>query len=409
MGKIYDTGGEGITYSGRFMTIIRRAAEITGRKVVVLIDEYDKPLLRNLHNEELQNEFRELLTAFYTVLKDADPWLRFVFITGVTKFAQVGIFSNLNHLNDISLAPQYAALCGMTLPEIEATFQPELYALAEANKLSYEDTIEKITRRYDGYHFDFRSGIALYNPFSVLNVLSKQVFYDYWFASGTPTFLAEMLRKTNYDIRELDGIEVSEVSLSDDRANINNPVPMIYQSGYLTIKSYDERFRLYTLGYPNEEVKYGFLNFVASMYAHLPETETPFYIGKFIQELESGNTEAFLTRLKAFFADIPYELNDRTERHYQVVFYIVFKLLGQFTEAEVRSAQGRADAIVKTPRYIYVFEFKLRGTAEEAIRQIDDRGYLIPYTADEREVVKVGVAFDAATRNLGEWLIEKTL
>lgn len=152
MGKIYDTGGEGITYSGRFMTIIRRAAEITGRKVVVLIDEYDKPLLRNLHNEELQNEFRELLTAFYTVLKDADPWLRFVFITGVTKFAQVGIFSNLNHLNDISLAPQYAALCGMTLPEIEATFQPELYALAEANKLSYEDTIEKITRRYDGYH-----------------------------------------------------------------------------------------------------------------------------------------------------------------------------------------------------------------------------------------------------------------
>ena len=161
---------------------------------------------------------------------------------------------------------------------------------------------------------------------------------------------------------------------------------MIYQSGYLTIKSYDERFRLYTLGYPNEEVKYGFLNFVASMYAHLPETETPFYIGKFIQELESG-----------------------TERHYQVVFYIVFKLLGQFTEAEVRSAQGRADAIVKTPRYIYVFEFKLRGTAEEAIRQIDDRGYLIPYTADEREVVKVGVAFDAATRNLGEWLIEKTL
>lgn len=335
--------------------------------------------------------------------------LRFVFITGVTKFAQVGIFSNLNHLNDISLAPQYAALCGMTLPEIEATFQPELYALAEANKLSYEDTIEKITRRYDGYHFDFRSGITLYNPFSVLNVLSKQVFYDYWFASGTPTFLAEMLRKTNYDIRELDGIEVSEVSLSDDRANINNPVPMIYQSGYLTIKSYDERFRLYTLGYPNEEVKYGFLNFVASMYAHLPETETPFYIGKFIQELESGNTEAFLTRLKAFFADIPYELNDRTERHYQVVFYIVFKLLGQFTEAEVRSAQGRADAIVKTPRYIYVFEFKLRGTAEEAIRQIDDRGYLIPYTADEREVVKVGVAFDAATRNLGEWLIEKTL
>ena len=360
--KIYDTGGEGITYSGRFMTIIRRAAEITGRKVVVLIDEYDKPLLRNLHNEELQNEFRELLTAFYTVLKDADPWLRFVFITGVTKFAQVGIFSNLNHLNDISLAPQYAALCGMTLPEIEATFQPELYALAEANKLSYEDTIEKITRRYDGYHFDFRSGIALYNPFSVLNVLSKQVFYDYWFASGTPTFLAEMLRKTNYDIRELDGIEVSEVSLSDDRANINNPVPMIYQSGYLTIKEYDSRRNRYLLDFPNNEVKKGFLTMVAANYFKPQEFEVSNWIVDAVILLEEGETTAFCSALTSFLADIPYDSHgsiktvEATEKHFQYTFYLILRLLGVYCQLHVEKlSQEEEWTVYWRQRIMYIY------------------------------------------------------
>ena len=401
--KTYETGGEGITHSGRFMEVIKKAYERTGRGVVVLIDEYDKPLLYSFHDEALQKAFRETLTAFYTVLKSADQWLRFVFITGVTKFAQMGIFSNLNQLKDISLDPRYAALCGLTGDEIRADFVPELKLLAKENNLDDEACMERLTRMYDGYHFNYRDMVGIYNPFSILNVLDSTMFENYWFASGTPTFLAEMLKKTDFDLRELDGIEVSAASLSDDRANINNPVPMIYQSGYLTIKKYDERFQIYTLGFPNDEVKYGFLNFVTPFYTPVAESETSFYIGKFIHELESGDVDAFLTRLRAFFAGISYELNNRTERHYQTIFYLVFKLMGQFAETEVRSAKGRADAVVKTADYIYVFEFKLDGSADQALAQINDRGYLIPYTVDGRKLVKIGVNFDPAQRNIGDW------
>ena len=393
------------SYSIRFMTVIRRAYEQTGRRVVVLVDEYDKPMLRSFDNPELQRDFRETLMAFYTVLKDADAYLQLVFITGVTKFAQMGIFSNLNQLQDISLHPAYTTLCGMTRAEIEAVFAPELQSLARGNGLTYEEAMDKLGRQYDGYHFNYRNWEGMFNPFSVLNTFSTGLFENAWFASGTPTFLAEMLRKTDFDLRDLDGIEVSSASLSDDRADIHNPVPMIYQSGYLTIKKYDPQFGLYTLGFPNEEVKYGFLNFVAPFYTPVASTDTAFYIGKFVRELTSGDVEAFLERLRCFFADFPYELNTKTERHYQVVFYLVFKLMGQFTEAEVRSARGRADAVVKTADYTYVFEFKLDGSAEAALQQIEEKGYSFPYGADGRKLVKVGVSFDAEQRNLGEWLI----
>ena len=401
--ETYGTGGKGITHSARFMEVIQKAYEKTGRGVVILIDEYDKPLLNSFHDEALQKAFRETLTAFYTVLKSADQWLRFVFITGVTKFAQMGIFSNLNQLKDISLDPRYAALCGLTGDEIRADFVPELKLLAKENNLDDEACMERLTRMYDGYHFNYRDMVGIYNPFSILNVLDSTMFENYWFASGTPTFLVEMLKKTDFDLRELDGIEVSAASLSDDRANINNPVPMIYQSGYLTIKKYDKEFQIYTLGFPNDEVKYGFLNFVTPFYTPVAETDTSFYIGKFIRELREGDPDAFLTRLRAFFAGISYELNNRTERHYQTIFYLVFKLMGQFAETEVRSAKGRADAVVKTADYIYVFEFKLDGSADQALAQINDRGYLIPYTVDGRKLVKIGVNFDPAQRNIGDW------
>ena len=402
--ETYGTGGLGITQSARFMEVIRKAHEKTGRGVVVLIDEYDKPLLRSFHDEKLQNDFRETLTAFYTVLKSADPWLRFVFITGVTKFAQMGIFSNLNQLNDISLNPNFGTICGMTAEEIATNFQPELENMARVNHVDREEIMREMTRLYDGYHFFEDQEQRMYNPFSVLSALYAGKFRNYWFASGTPTFLVEILKKTNFDLRTLDGIEVSAASLSDDRANINNPVPMIYQSGYLTIKKYDEEFQTYTLGFPNEEVKYGFLNFATPFYTPIPESDTSFYIGKFIRELREGDVDAFLTRLRAFFAGISYELNDQTERHYQVIFYIVFRLMGQFSEAEVKSTRGRADAVVKTADYIYVFEFKLNGTAEEALAQVDDRGYLIPYTVDGRQLVKIGVEFDREQRNIGRWI-----
>ena len=399
----YGVSMPGPTRSIRFMEVIKAAYARTGRGVVVLIDEYDKPLLNSFDNPELQEQYRSILTAFYTVLKDADPWLRFIFITGVTKFAQMGIFSNLNQLSDISLDLDYATLCGLTLAEIEANFAPEIDQLVAYHGGTREEMIEELTRRYDGYHFSSGDVPNVFNPFSLLSVMEKRLFQNYWFATGTPTFLARMLQQTDFDLRELDGIEVTASSLTDDRADVKNPVPMIYQSGYLTIKGYDKRFQTYTLGFPNEEVKYGFLNFVAPFYSAIPGSETDFYIGKFVQELEKGNVDAFMTRLRAFFADFPYELNAKTERHYQVVFYLVFKLMGQFTDAEVRSARGRADAVVKTPLYIYVFEFKLDGSAEEALAQIDDRGYLIPYSADSRKTVKVGVEFNAEERNIGKW------
>lgn len=407
--SIYGCDKANFSYSGRFMNVIRQAAEQSGRGVVVLIDEYDKPMLRSMHNPELQYKFREMLTAFYTVLNSADPWLRFVFITGVTKFAQMGIFSTLNQLNDISFDEDYNALCGMTRAEIEATFLPELERMANRAGATAENisgVMEQMTRMYDGYRFtDSCYFDAMYNPFSVLSALAKRSFKNYWFASGTPSFLAEMLKQTSYDLRKLDGLQVSAASLTDDRANPDNPVPMIYQSGYLTIKDYDEELQLYTLGYPNEEVKYGFLNFITPFYTALPASDAPFYIGQFVHELRAGNVEAMLCRLRAFFADFPYELNERTERHYQVVFYLVFKLLGQFIHAEVSSARGRADAVVETADAVYVFEFKLHGTAEEALAQIDDRGYLIPYTADGRHLVKVGAEFSAEERNLSRWII----
>lgn len=393
-----------MTHSGRFSTVIEKAREQTGRGVVVLIDEYDKPLLRTFHDTELQKQFRSTLMAFYTVLKSADPWLKLVFITGVTKFAQVGVFSELNQLIDLSMHPYYSTLCGLTQQEIEDTFAPELNALAAENDLTYEQTLEELTRRYDGYHFIANQKEGMYNPFSVLSTFGSNQFGNYWFATGTPTFLAEMLKETDYDLRVLDGVRVSDASLTTDQADARNPIPMIYQSGYLTIKDFNKEFQIYTLGYPNDEVRYGFLRFMTPYYTQM-ESETPFHIQQFVEELRSGQVDAFMTRLRAFFADIPYELNDKSERHYQVIFYLIIKLMGQFTQAEIHSARGRADVMVKTDRYLYVFEFKFDGSAKKALEQIDARDYLIPYTVDGRELIKVGANFSKKTRNIGRWLV----
>ena len=403
---IYGTEKQDRQPEERFAYIIERACVQTGKQVVVLVDEYDKPLLQALDNLPLFEEYRKMLKAFYGVLKSADRYLRFVFLTGVTKFSQVSVFSDLNQLNDISMKPPYATVCGITRQELVDTFTPELKNLSEANQLTFEETLQKMAATYDGYHFcEFAEGV--FNPFSVLNSFDGCKFDSYWFQTGTPTFLVELLQKSEYDLRTLlSGIEVPVSSFAEYKMDVNNPIPLIYQSGYLTIKDYDREFQNYLLDFPNDEVRYGFMNFLVPFYTPMKNNDQGFYIGKFIQELRTGDYEAFLTRLEAFFAGIPYELNDQTERHYQVIFYLVFKLMGQFTEAEVRSSRGRADAVVKTPKYIYVFEFKLNGTAEEALKQIDEKGYLIPYKTDHREIVKAGVEFSAESRNLSRWLVE---
>ena len=247
----------------RFAYIIQRAYEKTGKGVVVLIDEYDKPLLQSLHNKELMEAYRVILKAFYGVLKSKDSCLRFAFLTGVTKFSQVSVFSDLNQLNDISMSKNYATICGITKQELLDHFTPELEALAEENDLSFEETVEMMTRQYDGYHFH-QKGEGVYNPFSVLNAFDKMEFGNYWFQTGTPTFLVELLKKSDYDLRTLmDGVEASANTFSEYRVEEDNPIPLIYQSGYLTIKDFDKEFQIYTLGFPNDEVRYGFLNFLS--------------------------------------------------------------------------------------------------------------------------------------------------
>jgi hypothetical protein len=403
--------------AARFIGLIRRAYEKTGNRVVVLIDEYDKPLTDTLGNSDLHEKMRENLQGFYSVLKAADQWLRFVFLTGVTKFSKVSVFSTLNQLRDISMSADYAGICGITEPELTSNFQPELESMAEKLKLSYEEVLAEMRKRYNGYHFSEEllesstEGSALdnegvFNPFSVLNTLQDKKFSNYWFKTGTPTFLAQALKTAEVELAPLsDGMIVSEESLTNYRADRSNITPLLYQSGYLTIKGYNRKTGLYTLGFPNEEVEHGFLNELLPLYSPWVKDDQGFFIYKFIDDLQKGDVDAFLNRLKAFFADISYELNDKTERHYQTLFYLVFRLMGQFAQAEVRSSVGRADTVVITDTTVYVFEFKLagNGTVEEALNQIDNKGYLIPYNASGRKLVKVGVVFDPATRTLGEW------
>ena len=404
--EIYGRLEQEETLNDRFTGLIQRAFRQTGRQAVVLIDEYDAPLLDVIHEEKNLPLLRNVMRNFYSPLKACDPYLRFVFLTGITKFSQLSIFSELNNIKNISMDEPYAALCGISEEEMLTQMSDDLDLLAARMKLTRDEVLKKLKENYDGYHFHPR-GEGLFNPFSVLNAFSNMELGSYWFQTGTPTFLVEMLQKTEYDLRTLlDGIEAPASVFSEYRVDSNNPIPLIYQSGYLTIKGFDERFRNYLLEFPNDEVRYGFVDFLVPFYTGVKNNDQGFYIGKFINELESGDYDSFLTRLQAFFAHFSYELNAKTERHYQVIFYLVFKLMGQFTEAEVKSARGRADAVVKTPKFIYVFEFKLNGTAEEALKQIDEKGYLIPYQVDGREVIKLGVEFSAEERNISRWLNE---
>jgi hypothetical protein len=394
------------TIPGRFSGIIQRAHEQAGKRSCVIIDEYDKPLLSTISNSTLHEEYKQFLKPFFGVLKSSDAHLKFAFITGVTKFGQVSVFSDLNQLIDLSLHREFASICGITEEELLRDFPPEIEALAQQEGIPYESCVHQIRNWYNGYRFH-PEGPAVYNPFSTLNLFNFKEFQDFWFQTGTPTFLVELLKKTDTDLREIEGIQLPARDFADYRADPDRPVPVIYQNGYLTIKGYDPSLRFYTLGYPNAEVKNGFLGFLLPDYTGQSRDRGGFHIGMFSKELRAGDVDAFMERLKCFFESIPYDLNDQTERHYHVVFYLVFKLLGQYIDSEVKSAKGRSDAVVSTPDYLYVFEFKLNGTAEEALAQIDEKGYLIPYsvkTSSKRKLYKIGVEFDKKAKNIGRWI-----
>ena len=389
----------------RFAGIINRAHLKTGRRVVVLVDEYDKPLLQAIGNEQLQEEYRSILKPFYGVLKTMDGSIQFALLTGVTKFGKVSVFSDLNNLDDLSMRRPYVSLCGISEEELRHYFDADIHALASSSNLSYEDTCSLLKDRYDGYHF-MENSPGMYNPFSLLNAFKYRQLSDYWFETGTPSYLVELLKHSDYDLYNMAHTETNADVLNSIDAVSQNPIPVIYQSGYLTIKDYNPRFKIYTLGFPNQEVEEGFMNYLLPYYTSVNVVDTSFQLFEFIKDVESGNVDAFLSRLQSFFADTPYELIRNLEVHYQNVLFIVFKLAGFYVNVEYRTSRGRIDLVMQTDRYIYVMEFKLNGTAEEALHQIEEKQYALPFATDKRKLFKIGVNFDNETRNIAGWLVE---
>ena len=388
--------------SARFRGIIRRAYEKTQMPVVILVDEYDKPMALNLDNEELQDEFRSILKAFYGVMKSADRYIKMGFLTGVTKFSKVSVFSDLNNINDISMDFQYATACGLTEEEIRQNFDDGVALLAQGEGLSQDECYAELRRRYDGYHFCPDSP-GMYNPFSVINTLAKRRFGDYWFETGTPTQLIKMLSKTNYQLSDLESGEVSSQLMERVDSYKSNPVVVLYQSGYLTIKSYDRRFNEYQLGFPNKEVENGFIDCLLPIYTNSNENPSQFNIVRFVKEMESGQPEAFMTRLAAMMADTDYRIVGRSELYFQNFLFVFFRLLGLYVEVERATSNGRADMVVQTKDYVYILEFKMDQTADAALQQIDEKGYALPFAADPRRVFKIGVSFNSEKRRVDEW------
>jgi hypothetical protein len=389
----------------RFEGVIRRAYEKTGQRVVILVDEYDKPVLQAIENDEMQEMYRSILKGFYGALKSMDRCIRFAFMTGVTKFGKVSVFSDLNNLEDISLDRPYASICGITDEEIDTVFAPYVQRLAEASNLKYDDVRKKLRLQYDGYHFVFNS-VAVYNPFSLLNTFKKNEFNNYWFETGTPSYLVYLLKKHNYNLEHMSTVECDADVLNSVDSQSTNPIPVIYQSGYLTIKDFDTEFGLYTLGFPNREVEDGFLKYLLPYYASIDKTQTAFFITNFVKEIRAGKVDDFFKRLSSLFADTPYELVKDLENHYQNVLFIVAKLMGLYVKAEYHTSEGRIDLVLQTDAYTYVMEFKLDGTAEEALAQINDKNYTLPFAVDNRKLVKIGVNFSSQTRNIERWVIE---
>ena len=411
--KLYGTEPSEQDYSTRFIGIIRRAHAQTGQQVVILIDEYDKALLDTLDDEQLNTQYRDVLGAFFSVIKTCDEHLRFSFLTGVTKFSKVSVFSGLNNLNDISMEATYAGICGIKEEELVSYFISEIAELSAALQLTHEETIAQLKQRYDGYQF-CRYGEHVYNPFSLLNVLKKHEFADYWYATGTPDFLVKYLKEAHYFIPDLEGgVRLDDYGLNKHRADAHDPIPILFQTGYLTIKEYVAARNYYRLGYPNDEVRYGFLNNLKSSFLPL-DRGLGISIFKFLDDVDAQDVDAFMERLQTVFANLPYDTTAREEikfreRDYQIVVYLIFALLGQYTETEVVGTTGRADCVVITATTVYLFELKLwsAGSAEEALQQIIDKGYAAKYASSGKEIILVGASFDEEKRNIKEWVVAR--
>jgi hypothetical protein len=392
--------------------LIQKAYQQTGKGVVLIIDEYDAPLLNYLHEPEALGEVRRVLQEFYAPIKDADPYLRFCFITGVTKFSQLSIFSTINNLINISMLKPFSAICGITEGELHKSFEPGVKRLSQELGCSMEECFARLKDQYDGYHFVADSE-DIYNPFSLLSALLCTEIKPYWFETGTPTYLIHVLKQFDTDLSQVDGVTAASTQFDVPTEKMDSALPLLYQSGYLTIKSFDSVMRLYTLGIPNSEVRVGLSQCLIPVVYHMDSQTMNGIQQNFCRALLHADLEAALISMRSYFAALPYpdggkeylEDAELSEWYYSRVFFMLFSFMNANIHTEVRSARGRADMVMYTAHTIYVFEFKINHTAEEALKQIDEKGYMVPYEADGRKLVKCGVGFSSKTRTLEEWKV----
>ncbi|WP_262279387.1 ATP-binding protein [Hallella absiana] len=402
--KLGITVAEGRTYGTRLDEIIQTTAAQTGQKVVVLIDEYDAPMLDSNAKPELQEQIRSIMRDFFSPLKANEGLLRFVFLTGITKFSQLSIFSELNNIKNYSLDDRYATICGFTEQELLDNFHEGITDLAAANGMTFDEAVEKLKEQYDGYHFTAHCP-GLYNPYSILNALFDSRFDNYWFATGTPTFLLELLQKNNILIPQLEGIMATPQRFDAPTEKITDPVPVLYQSGYITIKK--SQNGMYLLGFPNEEVRQGFsesmLNYIAPYYAGPRDN----FAWEFGQAMRADNIDAAMEALKVYLAGFPYDIHHNSEAFFQAILYTIFNMLNFTIRAEARTARGRVDLLVSTKTTIFVMELKIDQSAEKALEQIDAKDYILPYKHDGRRIFKVGINFSTEKRTVDEWKYEE--
>ena len=398
----WDIAPDAPDHSSRFADLIDTMYKRTGKGVVILVDEYDKPLVNNIHNRQRFEIYRDKLAALYSNFKSSADYIRLVFLTGVSRFGKLSVFSGLNNIRDISFLPEYDAICGISEEELKDNFQQGINGLAQKFKRSYDEEIQKLKRHYDGYHFSEESP-DMYNPFSLLQVMANRKYSNYWIESGKPRLLAEQLKRTDTDLEELIHIRCDQSALSGLDIDSIAPVALFYQTGYLTIKDYDFDDDIYTLGLPNEEVKQGFFQFLLPYYSSVKEAESRVFVVDFRKEMQEGRVDDFMKRLQSMFAGISYEMKFDEERNVQNAILILFSLIGMNVDTEVRTSDGRIDILVRTDRYVYIMELKYDSSAEEALAQIERKEYALPWAIDSREVIEIGINYSSEKRRIDGW------
>ena len=402
--QIYGRLDEEVNPNQRLMGLIKRAYEQTGKKVVVLIDEYDAPLLDVVHERENLDVLRNIMRNFYSPLKACDPYLRYVFLTGITKFSQLSIFSELNNIENISMDEPYAAICGISEDEIRSQMEEDVDRLAKNLEVTPEEALMKLKENYDGYHFTYPSP-DIYNPFSLLTAMEKGKIGSYWFGSGTPTYLIKMLDKFGVKPSEIGRKQLKSSAFDAPTETMTDAVPLLYQSGYITIKDYNKMLDLYTLDIPNKEVRLGLMESLLPHYVDNKTPEATTMVAYLFYDIQNGDMDAALHRLQEFLSTIPYCDNTKFEGHYQQVFYIIFSLLGYYVDVEVRTPRGRVDIVLRTKTTLYVMELKLDKSAGEAMEQIDLKNYPERFALCGLPIVKVAVSFDSERCTIGDWKI----